>query len=222
MRSTRRGTREAPPKARTQPEAIDALVQGRHSDPHRLLGAHPAADGVGAAVRVYRPDAERVEVLADGREPVEAERLAPGFFEARLAEQPRPEEYRLRVSYPGGETFELRDPYAFWPTLGEMDLHLAGEGRHEELWRRMGAHVVEVNGVRGTAFAVWAPNARSVRVVGDFNSWDGRLHPMRLLGGSGIWELFLPDVTGDERYKYEIVTADGALVTRADPFAFWA
>src|SRR5690606_2307852 len=110
--------------------------------------------------------------------------------------------------------------YAFWPTLGEMDLHLAGEGRHEELWRRMGAHVIEVDGVEGTAFAVWAPNAKAVRVVGDFNSWDGRLHPMRRLGTSGICELFLPEVGEGAYYKYELVDANDRLVTRADPYAF--
>ncbi|HWH31629.1 MAG TPA: 1,4-alpha-glucan branching protein GlgB [Egibacteraceae bacterium] len=241
MRPSRRGTPEAdrkprdggtdaPPRVqwRARPDEVEALLHGRHSDPHRLLGAHPTGgaehDGraVGAVVRTHRPDAERVEVLVAGREPVEAERTAPGFFEAPLPQQPQPDEYRLRVTYPAGSAFELRDPYAFWPTLGAIDLHLAGEGRHEELWRRMGAHVIEVSGVRGTAFAVWAPNARSVRVVGDFNTWDGRLHPMRLLGSSGIWELFLPDVEPGARYKYEIVTADGSLVTRADPFAFWA
>jgi 1,4-alpha-glucan branching enzyme len=208
------------PEWRASPEEVTAIVEGRHTDPHRVLGAHPVEGG--AVVRALRPDAERVDVLLEGGASVEAERAAPGFFEARLDEQPRAAEYRLRVSYPGGSAFEMRDAYAFWPTLGEVDLHLAGEGRHEELWRRMGAHVVEVDAVTGTAFAVWAPNARAVRVVGDFNSWDGRLHPMRLLGSSGIWELFVPDVASGALYKYEIVTAQGDLVTRADPYAFWA
>jgi 1,4-alpha-glucan branching enzyme len=143
-----------------------------------------------------------------------------GFFEAQLDDSPKPSEYRLRVAYPGGQSFELRDPYAFWPTFGEIDLHLAGEGRHEELWRRMGAHLVQIDGVDGAAFAVWAPNAQSVRVVGEFNSWDGRLHPMRMLGSSGIWELFVPDVGQGAYYKYEIVTAQGEVQSRADPYAF--
>ena len=101
-----------------------------------------------------------------------------------------------------------------------MDLHLAGEGRHEELYAKLGAHVIEHQGVRGTAFAVWAPSARSVSVVGDFNSWDGRLHPMRSLGSSGIWELFLPGVEPGTRYKYEILTQAGEIRLKADPLAF--
>ncbi|CAN5403918.1 hypothetical protein BH23ACT7_BH23ACT7_09520 [soil metagenome] len=199
-------------------DEVGALLAGHHSDPHRLLGAHRVDSG--AAVRAYRPDAARVDVLVEGADPVEAEQTAGGFFEARLPSLPEASAYRLRVAYPGDATYELRDPYAFWPTIGEIDLHLAGEGRHEELWRRMGAHCSAVDGVDGVSFAVWAPNARSVRVVGDWNSWDGRLHPMRLLGASGTWELFVPDIGPGSYYKYEIVTADGGLVTRADPYAF--
>jgi len=200
------------------PADVEAVVAGTHRDPHRVLGIHDVDEG--AAVRVWRPDAERVEVHVEGVDPVEAERRDDaGFFEALLAEPPKGP-YRLRVTYPGGQTYDMYDPYAFWPTIGEVDLHLAGEGRHEELWRRMGAHVGEVDGVAGTSFAVWAPAAQSVRVVGDFNSWDGRLHPLRQLGSSGIWELFVPEVGPGAYYKYEIVTAQGDLVTRADPYAF--
>jgi 1,4-alpha-glucan branching enzyme len=200
-------------------EEIAAVVSGQHRDPHAVLGLHPV--GGGAVVRVWRPEATEVTVLRDGAEPVVAERVHQGgFFEALLDTPAKAADYRLRVSYGDAGTFELRDAYAFWPTFGEIDLHLAGEGRHEELWRRMGAHVMDVEGVSGTSFAVWAPNARSVRVVGDFNSWDGRLHPMRLLGASGIWELFVPDVGNGTYYKYEVVTAQGAVVTRADPYAF--
>ena len=128
--------------------------------------------------------------------------------------------YELEVRYPAGETYTLRDPYSFMPTVGELDLHLAGEGRHEELYGRLGAHARELDGVAGVSFAVWAPNARSVSVVGEFNGWDGRLHPMRTLGASGIWELFLPDVAPDARYKYEIRGPDGRLRLKADPLAF--
>ncbi|CAN5771113.1 1,4-alpha-glucan branching protein GlgB [soil metagenome] len=199
---------------------VAALLRGEHREPHRLLGAHDVA-GQGV-VRTYRPDATGVEVLVAGAPPVTAERTDPaGFFEARLPSRPAPAAYRVRVTYTD-ERYELHDAYAFWPTLGEIDLHLVGEGRHEQLWRRMGSSVMEVEGVSGTAFAVWAPNASGVRVVADFNSWDGRLHPMRALGASGVWELFIPDVGSGARYKYEIVTADGRLVTRADPFASWA
>ncbi len=198
---------------------IDALVAGEHHDPHQVLGAHE--DAKGAVVRAWRPDADRITVVHGDTE-ISATRAHPaGLFEARLPEVPDPGSYRLAVTY-GEDTFHLYDPYAFWPSLGEVDLHLLGEGRHEEIWERMGAHVRTRHGVRGTTFAVWAPNARGVRVVGDFNSWDGRLHPMRVLAESGVWELFVPEVTSGSYYKYELITADGNLVTRADPFAQWA
>jgi len=200
---------------------VRALIDGRHTDPHRLLGAHEVEDGTGV-VRVYRPDAASVEVLdTAGGVLAEAERTHDGgLFEAHLDRAVAGTAYRVRVRYGSGSEYTLVDAYAFWPTLGEVDLHLLGEGRHEELWRRLGAHPGVADGISGTSFAVWAPNARSVRVVAGFNSWDGRLHPMRLLGGSGIWELFVPDAGPGTHYKYEIVTADGALVTRADPYAF--
>jgi 1,4-alpha-glucan branching enzyme len=202
-------------------DRLELLAARDLADPHGLLGAHPA-DGEGAVVRAFRPDAERVVVHAAGAA-VEAERIHPsGVFEAELPKATLPLDYELEVAYPDGEAFRLRDPYGFAPTLGDIDLHLAGEGRHEALAERMGAHVVEHGGVTGVAFAVWAPNARSVSVVGDFNSWDGRLHPMRSMGSSGIWELFVPDVPEGCRYKYEIRRPDGALQLRADPFAFAA
>jgi 1,4-alpha-glucan branching enzyme len=115
------------------------------------------------------------------------------------------------VRYPDGESYRLRDPYAFLPSLGELDLYLVGEGRHELLYERLGAHPRELDGVSGTSFAVWAPAARSVSVIGDFNSWDGRLHQMRSLGASGVWELFVPDVGEGAHYKYEIRTQAGEL-----------
>lgn len=213
------GDASSAPAWQAPTEHVRALVDGEHTDPHQVLGAHQLAQG-GAVVRAFRPEAEHLEVVFDG-DAVTAVRTADeGLFEAPLDAVPAPSDYRLRVRYPDGATYDLRDPYAFWPTLGPVDLHLAGEGRHEELWRRMGAHVHQVEGITGTSFAVWAPNARGVRVVGDFNGWDGRLHPMRLLGESGIWELFIPDVASGSRYKYELVTADGSLATRADPYAF--
>jgi 1,4-alpha-glucan branching enzyme len=126
--------------------------------------------------------------------------------------------YRLAVGYSAdGAELVLDDPYRHLPTLGEMDLHLIGEGRHEELWRVLGAKVRPDLG--GTSFAVWAPNARGVRVIGDFNHWDGRAHPMRSLGGSGVWELFLPGVGSGARYKYEICGSDGGWHRKADPMA---
>jgi 1,4-alpha-glucan branching enzyme len=190
------------------------------ADPHRLLGAHPAGDGDGVVVRAFRPDADAVLARTDAGEEVQLERVDDaGLFEAALPGASLPLAYRLEVRY-GDSTYTLRDPYAFLPALGDLDLHLIGEGRHEELYEKLGAHVRTLDGVRGTAFAVWAPSARSVSVVGDFNSWDGRLHPMRSLGSSGIWELFVPDVGDGQRYKFEIRTQAGELTLKADPLAF--
>jgi len=187
------------------------------SDPHAYLGAHPADGGV--LVRVFRPDAESVRVVPHDVE-LEQRAVSPGVFEGIVAGATLPLEYSLEVRYPDGNAFTLRDPYAFAPTFGELDLHLVSEGRHEEIYRRLGAHLCDVDGVAGTAFAVWAPNARSVSLVGDFNSWDGRLHPMRSLGSSGIWELFVPDLRSGTRYKFEVRTRSGPLRLKADPYAF--
>ena len=200
----------------------DQLAAHRAADPHAYLGAHPDGDG-GVVVRAFRPDAKAVRVHAQGRVTAELARVGEGgVFEGRVAEAQLPLEYELEIDYGPSGTFTVGDPYRFLPTLGEMDLHLAGEGRHEELYAKLGAHVTTHQGVRGTAFAVWAPSARAVSVVGDFNSWDGRLHPMRSLGSSGIWELFLPDVESGAHYKYEIITPGGELRLKADPLAFAA
>jgi 1,4-alpha-glucan branching enzyme len=207
-------------------EEIERLVRGEHHEPHRLLGAHPEAGRV--RVRAWRPDASQVSVVVDGKREV-LERIHPaGLFEGtlpgRTGAEPRAgterlPPYRLEVS-DGRRVVEVEDPYRFLPTLGELDQHLIGEGRHERLWERLGAHPRVLDGVAGTAFAVWAPNARAVRVVGDFNRWDSRLHPMRVLGSSGVWELFVPGVGDGDKYKYEVLGADGGLVLKADPLAF--
>jgi 1,4-alpha-glucan branching enzyme len=187
-------------------------------DPHATLGAHPQNGGV--VVRAFRPDAVGVVARPEGRDPVElAPADEPGLFEGVVEDAALPLSYELELRYADGETVTVRDPYSFAPTVGELDLHLAGEGRHERLWERLGAHVREVDGVTGTAFAVWAPNARSVSVVGDFNGWDGRLHPMRSLGGSGIWEIFVPALASGERYKLAVLRVDGSVVLKADPYA---
>jgi 1,4-alpha-glucan branching enzyme len=199
-------------------DVLDQLVGGRLADPHSVLGAHSSGGGV--VVRAYRPAAESVAVKTAGGKPVAAEQVHPdGIFEARLDGASLPLAYVLEVAYPDGNSFTLRDPYAFLPTLSEFDMYLAGEGRHEQLYDKLGAHVRELDGVSGTSFAVWAPAAASVRVVGDFNSWDGRLHPMRALGATGIWELFVPDVAEGTTYKFEIHTPDGEIRLKADPFA---
>jgi len=189
-----------------------------NADPHAFLGAH-ALDG-GIVIRALQPSASRIRVLPDG---VELARVSPdGVFEGTLDDVELPHPYELEIEYPDGATQTTADPYSFAPTLGEVDLHLIGEGRHERVYEKLGAHVMEHQGVRGSAFAVWAPSAREVRVVGDFNHWDGRVHPMRSLGASGVWELFIPGVESGARYKYEIFARDGELRLKADPYAFAA
>ncbi|RYZ38189.1 MAG: 1,4-alpha-glucan branching protein GlgB [Myxococcaceae bacterium] len=208
------------PADRAQVEAeLQRVVELRHPEPHSVLGVHP--DGDGMVVRAYRPEAVSIHVLPEFGGKVPMVHRTGGVFEARINGRTEPFSYLLEVEYPGKKVFTLRDPYSFLPTLGEMDLYFAGEGRHERLWERMGAHLIHHNGVKGTSFAVWAPTASSVSVVGDFNGWDGRLHSMRRMGSSGIWELFVPEVGEGTRYKFEIRPGhgDGRLL-KSDPYAF--
>jgi 1,4-alpha-glucan branching enzyme len=184
-------------------------------DPHSYLGAHPVPGGV--VVRALRPEAESVVLKPQG---LELQHVGGGIWEAVVEGATLPLRYELEVRYPHGSAFAIRDPYVFLPTIGEVDLHLFGEGRHETLYEKLGAHAQELEGVTGVAFAVWAPAARSVSVVGDFNSWDARLHPMRALGKSGVWELFVPDVPEWSAYRFEIRTQTGELREKSDPFAF--
>ncbi|MFD3796728.1 1,4-alpha-glucan branching enzyme [Streptomyces californicus] len=190
------------------------LLAGDHHAPHDVLGAHPIPGGV--LVRALRPYARSVTVLATGSRN-ELHDDGDGFFSGVL---PVPEvpEYRLEVRYED-DTIEIDDPYRFWPAIGELDLHLIGEGRHEELWRALGAQPMVHQGVAGTRFTVWAPNARGVRVTGDFTYWDGTGTPMRSLGSTGVWELFLPGVGEGALYKYDICRPDGSHTVRADPMA---
>jgi 1,4-alpha-glucan branching enzyme len=200
---------------------LDALVRREHPNPHGVLGAHPDGDRV--VIRAYRPAACRITVLLDDGSTTELEQIhAGGVFEGRIDAVDLPIHYRLEVDYASAGTFTIEDPYSFPPSLGELDLHLIGEGRHEQIYEKLGAHVREMRThppVVGTSFAVWAPAARAVSVVGDFNSWDGRLHAMRSMGPSGIWELFLPRIEPGARYKFEILTQDHDLLLKADPYA---
>ncbi|MFD0032700.1 1,4-alpha-glucan branching enzyme [Streptomyces sp. NPDC055059] len=190
------------------------LLWGEHHDPHSLLGAHPVDDGV--AFRVLRPYAQAVAVSVEGRR-VELRDEGDGLFTAVLPLDAIPA-YTLLVTYDGDER-EVEDPYRFLPALGEFDLHLIGEGRHEELWTALGAQPMTHEGVVGTRFTVWAPNARGVRVCGDFCAWDGTAFPMRSLGSSGVWELFLPGIGEGTLYKFDITRPDGSHTVRADPLA---
>ena len=201
---------------------ISRLLAGDHDDPHRILGAHRSAatGATGVILRAMHPDAVRAEaLLADGTR-VELDRLAGGLFGAFIAGATLPIRYRLRFHFAGGATWERGDPYRFFPTVGEMDLHLFNEGTHRELWNMLGAHPREIDGERGVSFAVWAPNARSAAVVGQHEQWDGRLLPMRRLGSSGVFELFVPDVMPGTMYKYQLRTREGMARIKTDPFAF--
>ncbi|MEU5169880.1 MULTISPECIES: 1,4-alpha-glucan branching enzyme [Streptomyces] len=191
------------------------LLAGEHHDPHGVLGAHPASGGV--LFRTLRPHARSVAVVVKGKR-AELQSDGDGFFSGVLPLPGVPEEYLLRVAYEDN-TIEVEDPYRFLPAIGELDLHLIGEGRHEELWKALGSEPMEHKGVTGTRFTVWAPNARGVRVTGDFNYWDGTACPMRSLGSTGVWELFLPGVGEGAVYKYDICRPDGSHTQRADPMA---
>ena len=199
------------PMSRSTTAEVKKLVAGEHSDPHRILGRH------GLEVRAYRPDASAMRVVTAEGKKIDMKKVNPaGVF---LATTPDESAYTLEVDYPDGVGITIEDPYRFWPAVGELDLYLLGEGRHRRLWETLGARTMTHQGAWGTSFAVWAPSARSVRVIGDFNLWDGRIHPMRSLGSSGIWEVFLPDVGQGCRYKFEILTQSGELRIKADPFA---
>jgi 1,4-alpha-glucan branching enzyme len=199
-------------------DELKQLAGGAHHDPHGVLGIHPVDDGI--VLRALRPGAEKVVALL-GDQRVELHHRHAGVWEAELPGG-QVTDYRFEVTY-HGTTYPADDPYRYLPTLGQVDLHLIGEGRHEELWTVLGAHVRRYESssgtVTGTSFAVWAPNARGVRVVGDFNGWDGRGHPMRSLGSSGVWELFVPDIGEGTHYKYAVLGADSVWREKADPLA---
>ncbi|MDP2772390.1 MAG: 1,4-alpha-glucan branching protein GlgB [Nocardioides sp.] len=201
---------------------LDQIVNGEHGHPHAVLGPHVHEGAV--TVRVLKPLASSVVVRHNGTEtPLEHEH--EGVWVGVLTGETAVPDYRVVVTYDGGP-IELDDPYRFLPTLGQVDLHLINEGRHELLWTVLGARVhhyeTPTGTVSGTSFAVWAPSARSVRLKGDFNSWDGREHPMRQLGSSGVWELFVPGIGAGTTYKFGVRGTDGEWREKADPMAFHA
>jgi 1,4-alpha-glucan branching enzyme len=207
-------------------EEIALILRAEHADPFHILGMHLVEwEGKTAvAIRAFLPRGENAWVV---RGPGDAG-LTPlgrihkeGFFEAVFPGEQAMFPYRLRTDYAGQHEFE--DPYRFPPVLGDLDLHLLAEGKHERAYEKLGAHVVEISGVQGVAFAVWAPNAQRVSVVGDFNHWDGRRHPMRVRGATGVWELFVPGLGDGEVYKFEIKGRyKSYLGLKADPYGFYA
>ncbi|MFK4104434.1 1,4-alpha-glucan branching enzyme [Streptomyces sp. NPDC019531] len=201
----------APP---LEPADRDRLLAGAHHDPHALLGAHPVAGGI--VFRALRPFARAVSVVVDGERRLLTSE-GGGLFSGLLPLAAVPA-YTLLVAYADGEQ-EVHDPYRFLPALGETDLHLIREGRHEQLWKALGAEPMTHEGVTGTRFTVWAPNAQGVRVAGEFTFWDGQAFPMRSLGASGVWELFLPGIGEGARYKFEITSRYGDRFLKSDPMA---
>lgn len=197
-----------------------AVAGGTHHDPHAVLGAHPhrdAADRTMTSVRVRRPLAASVAVVFEDGTRLELEHRAHGIWEAQHPGPPVA--YRIATAYGDDDETTAGDPYRHLPALGDLDLHLIAEGRHERLWEVLGARLRELEGESGAAFAVWAPHAAAVRVVGDFNAWNGEGHAMRSMGVSGVWELFVPDVPVGTTYKYEIRTRAGGWMLKADPMA---
>ncbi|MFD7819089.1 1,4-alpha-glucan branching enzyme [Streptomyces sp. NPDC059785] len=209
------GPAVSPDAAALAPWDRERLLDGTHHDPHSVLGAHPVPGGV--AFRALRPYALSVAVVA-GDVRAELHDDGDGCFSGLLPLREVPAGYRLVIHYEG-TVQETEDAYRFLPAIGELDLHLLGEGRHEQLWTALGAEPMTHQGVTGTRFTVWAPNARGVRLAGTFNYWDGTGFPMRSLGSSGVWELFVPEIGEGELYKFEITRPDGSRTLRADPVA---
>ena len=206
--------------------ALDALVMGHNGDPFAVLGPHRRQHGGLSqwTVRVFQPAVGSVDVRVhpDGEWAPMARRPEPGVFEATVGPAGSgegPPDYRLRIAFQGGHTLEIDDPYRYGPVLTGFDLHLFAEGTHYQIYEKLGAHVLRHGEATGLHFAVWAPNASRVSVAGDFNGWDGRVHAMRQLAPSGVWEIFIPGLAYGEKYKFEIRGRDGTVMLKADPYA---
>ena len=181
-------------------DELNLFLAGAHPDPFRILGPHRVGEDL--VVRIFRPDAKEVSIVIDGNDQrFVADRLRPeGFFQATVPGKKRDCDYSIQLTGWDGSTALVRDPYCYGLIMGEMDLHLFSEGNHLQLYEQFGAHLRKIGDTEGVYFAVWAPNAQRVSVVGDFNGWDGRGNPMRRLLGSGVWELFLPGVSEGAHY----------------------
>jgi 1,4-alpha-glucan branching enzyme len=204
---------------------IDQVLRTEHHDPFQVLGLHfidmPAGASRAAVIRTFQPRAASVQLLV-GDQALELERIRDeGLFAITLPDRSEPFPYQFKAFYDNGTSHTFFDPYRFLPQLGEVDIHLFNNGTHYELYNKMGAHQAVIDAVPGTIFRVWAPSAKRVSIVGNFNSWDGRVHQMRSLGSSGIWELFIPGIGKDELYKFEIKAQNNALLIKSDPFQFF-
>ncbi len=202
-------------------EVVQAIVEGRHGDAFAVLGPRQISDGVWR-LNAFLPDAEAVEVIdpASNNLIANLERIHPAGFFFGVLPAGSSADYRLRLRH-GSAAWTVDDPYRFPPFLGEIDRYLLAEGRHKHLYEKLGAHPTTVGDIDGVRFAVWAPNASRVSVVGSFNSWDGRRHPMRMHPGAGVWEIFIPNAPASAPYKYEVISKSGQLLPlKSDPVAF--
>jgi len=203
---------------------LKAILNARHGSPHSVLGMHPCTyrRRPGLVVRAFLRDAARCDVVLTQDTPPAVFPMkslaAEGLFEVLVPNRAEVCAYELRATSADGRVRQFRDPYCFLPTLGDQDLYLFNEGNEHRIYEKLGAHVRDLGGVAGVAFAVWAPAAARVSVIGDFNGWDGRYHPMRGLGASGVWEIFIPGLGPGELYKFEIRDRRGALRIKTDPY----
>jgi len=201
-----------------------ALIEGTIADPFSLLGAHPIEldDGQAVVVRSFLPGAKSVSVMdLDSEKEIIASLVhKAGIFEAILTSDISIAPYRLKVDFGNSTVSKFYDCYSFLPVLSDYDLHLYNQGNHYNIYEKLGAHPWTHQNIKGVLFAVWAPSASRVSVIGDFNQWDGRRHQMRNRGSSGVWELFVPHLGKDLLYKFEIRTGNGTILIKADPFAF--
>jgi 1,4-alpha-glucan branching enzyme len=203
--------------SRTVTAAFERLAAAREPDPFSILGPH-LEDGQ-LVVRALLPGAEAIAVVRAGQADAEMQKVHPaGIFQASIPDAAATAPYLLRVSYPGGHRVDVEDPYRFGRVLSDYDMYLFGEGNHTRIYEKLGAHPTEIGGVAGVHFAVWAPNAVRASVVGDFNGWDGRVHPMRSLGASGVWEVFIPAAAVGHHYNFELRARSGEVLLKIDPF----
>jgi 1,4-alpha-glucan branching enzyme len=206
-------------------EELQSLVEVKQREPHRLLGMHPLPGGAGVVARAFVPDAAEIEIKALNSKAHSSFKLTrlhkAGLFEGVTAEARDVFGYELVITDHQGKVRRTRDPYSFLPTLGEADLYLFGKGDERRIYEKLGAQLRTVDGAAGASFAVWAPNAQRISVVGDFNHWDGRCHQMRPLGVSGVWEIFIPGVSEGTKYKFEVRDLRGKIRLKTDPYGFF-
>jgi 1,4-alpha-glucan branching enzyme len=209
-------------KAKLEMETINTLAAGTHKNPHSVIGMHLIHNHI--IVRAWQPHAKSVELYdVKSQEKWEMPIVdARGAFELALPGRHERFLYQFIITTHEGHIYTTYDPYSFWPTLSEFDLHLFNEGNHHKIYEKLGCHLRDVDGIAGASFTVWAPAAQRVSVVGSFNQWDGRRFPMRRIGSSGVWEIFLPGICKGDVYKYEILTPNGEIYLKADPYAFYA